>query len=136
MTSGITTPVQASTLSPPLNKGKQNEVRFDKLLKKDPPEGLNTPFRFDILAQFANISARMTLYKLLSLSKETREALRDALADSESFLTQVPVIPFNDNETPCPQCHLVQRQVLSITFILEDMLLKDNKHDRPLYYTG
>ena len=24
----------------------------------------------------------------------------------------------------------------SITFTLEDMLLKDNKYDRPLYYTG
>jgi len=32
--------------------------------------------------------------------------LRDALGDSESFLTQVPVILTNDNGTPCPQCHL------------------------------
>ena len=102
MTSGITTPVQASTLSPPLNKGKQNEVRFDKLLKKDPPEGLNTPFRFDILAQFANISARMTLYELLSLSKETREALRDVLADLETFLTQVSASSIDDDRIPCP----------------------------------
>jgi len=38
--------------------------------------------------------------------------------------------------TPCPQCHLVQRQVPSISFTPEDMFLKDNEHDRPLYYTG
>jgi len=29
----------------------------------------------------------MTLYELLHLLKETREPLRDALADSETFLT-------------------------------------------------
>jgi len=30
----------------------------------------------------------------------------------------------------------VQWQVPSITFTPEDMLLKDNKYNRPLYYTG
>jgi len=40
------------------------------------------PFRFDILAQLANIPARITIHELLLLSKETREALRDALANS------------------------------------------------------
>ena len=63
-----------------------------------------------------------------------REALRDALVDSKSFLTQVPSIHTDDNEIPCPQCHLVQ--VTCITFTPEDMLLKDNQHDRSLYYTG
>jgi len=67
-------------------------------------------------------------------SRKTKEALKDALADSESFLTQVPVIPINDNETPCPQCHLVQWQMPSITFTPEDMLFKYDKHDKPLYY--
>jgi len=70
-------------------------------LKKDPPKGLNAPFRFDILAQLANIPARMTLYELLRLSKETREVLRDALADSKIFLTQVPAPP-DDEGIPCP----------------------------------
>jgi len=55
-----------------------------------------------------------------------------ALASSEFFPTQVPAILTNDNETPWPQCHLVHQQGPSITFTLEDMLLKDNKHDRPL----
>jgi len=40
-----------------------------------------------------------------------REALRDALADSKSFLTQVPSIPTDDNRASCPQCHMVQQQV-------------------------
>jgi len=42
-----------------------------------------------------------TLHKLLRLSKETREALRDALADSESFLTQVPILIKEDGAS-CP----------------------------------
>ena len=61
---------------------------------------------------------------------------RDALADLESFLSQVPSNSTNDRGTPCPQCHLVQQHVPSITFTSEDMLLKNNKHDRLLYYTG
>ena len=71
----------------PATGQKEANVRFDKSLKKDPPKGLNVSFRFDILAQLANILARMTLYELLHPSKETREALSDALADSETFLT-------------------------------------------------
>ena len=102
-----TAPVQTSAPPPPLDKGKQKGVLFDKSLKKDPPKGLNAPFRFDILAQLANILARITLYELLFLSKKTREALRDALADSENFLTQVPAIPTDDDGILCPQCHLV-----------------------------
>ena len=30
----------------------------------------------------------------------------------------------------------MQSKVPAITFTAEDMLLKKNKHDRPLYYTG
>ena len=30
----------------------------------------------------------------------------------------------------------VQSKIPTITFTVEDMLLKDNKHDRPLNYTG
>jgi len=55
--------------------------------------GLNMPFCFDILAQLANIIARIAIHELLRLSKERREALRDALANSESFLTYMPEIP-------------------------------------------
>ena len=102
--------------TPPLDKKKQKEVQFDKSLKKDPSKGLNAPFRFDILAQLANILARMTLYKLLHLSKKTRQMLRDVLANSKTFLTQVSATPTDDKGIPCPQCHLEQRQVPSITF--------------------
>jgi len=64
-----------------------------------------------------------------------REALRDALADSESFLTQVPT-PTKEERVSCPQYHLVQQQVPYITFTPEDMLLQDNRHDKSLNYTG
>ena len=76
--SGIAAPVQVPV---PKDKEKQKEIRFDASLKKNPSRGLNTPLRFDILTQLANIPARITLLELLRLSKETREALSDALAD-------------------------------------------------------
>jgi len=63
----------------PKDKEKQKEIRFDESSKKNPSKELNTPFRFDILAQLANIPANLTLHELLRLSKEMREALRDAL---------------------------------------------------------
>jgi len=49
----------------PKDKEKKKEIRFGESLKKNPSRGLNTPFRFDILAQLANIQARITLRKLL-----------------------------------------------------------------------
>jgi len=79
MTSGIAAPVLAPA---PKDKEKQKEIRFDESSKKNPSRGLNTLFRFDILAQLANIPARITLHELLCISKKTREALRNALADS------------------------------------------------------
>ena len=90
------------------------------------------PFRFDILAQLANIPAHITILELLHLLKETREALRDALVNSESFLTYMPEILKDDTQSSCPECHHVQSKVPAITFTAEDMLLKDNKYDRPL----
>jgi len=71
-TSGITAPVQASVPPPPLDKGRQKKIRFDKSLKKDPPKGLNTPFRFDMLAQLANIPACITLYEPSPLKGDKR----------------------------------------------------------------
>ena len=112
-------------------KEKQKEIRYDHVLKKPSGPGLNMPFSFDILAQLANIPTRITIHELLRLSKETREAL----ANSESFLTHMPEIP-KDDKPLCSECHHIQLKVPPITFTAEDMLLKDNKHDRPLYYTG
>ena len=42
----------------------------------------------------------------------------------------------DDTQLLCSECHHVQSKVPAITFTAEDMLLKDNKHARPLYYTG
>ena len=128
-------PVPAPTPIPAKGKEKPKEVRFDHVLRKPSGQGLDTPFRFDILAQLANIPARITIHELLRLSKETREALRDALANSESFLTCIPEVPDDEMRSPCSECHHAQSKVPTITFTAEDMLLKDNKHDRPLYYT-
>jgi len=105
MTSGNAAPVQAPL---PKDKEKQKEIQFDEFLKKNPSRELNTPFRFDILAQLANILSRITLYELLRLSKNMRAVLRAALVDSESFLTQVLSIPTEDDIASCPQCYVVQ----------------------------
>jgi len=78
----------------------------------------------------------LTIHELLHLSKETREALRDALANSESFLTHMLEIPRGDTQPSCSECHHVQSKIHATTFTTEDMLLKDNNHDRSLYYIG
>ena len=41
-----------------------------------------------------------------------------------------------DSQPLCPKCHHVQLKMPTIPYTTKDMLLKDNKHDRPLYYTG
>jgi len=99
------------------------------VLKKASGPGIDAPFCFDILAQLANILAQITIHELLRLSKETREALRDALADSESFLTHMPEASEDDSQSLYLKCHHVQLKIPAITFTVEDMILKDNKHD-------
>ena len=48
----------------------------------------------------------------------------------------MPEVSEDDSQPLCPECHHAQLKMPAITFTTEDMLLKDNKHDRPLYYTG
>ena len=94
---------------------------------KDIAEGSTAPYRFDVLAQLANIPARITLYELLRLSKSTREALQEALDNAEVFMTQVPIGP--------KDCLHASQNAPCITFTVDDMQVK-GKHDRPLYFTG
>ena len=68
---------------------KQKELQYSKALPKDNAKGSSTPYRFDVLTQLANITARITLYELLRLSKSTREAI----ADSEVFMTRILAEP-------------------------------------------
>jgi len=65
---------------------KQKELWYVKALPKN-GAGPSTPFRFDVLAQLANIPARITLYEILRLFKSTRDALREALADAKVLVT-------------------------------------------------
>jgi len=48
----------------------------------------------------------------------------------------MPETPRDDTQPLCSEYHHVQSKVPTITFTAEDMLLKDYKHDWPLYYTG
>jgi len=108
---------------------KQKETQFSRVLLKGIAEGSTTPYRFDFLAQLANIPARITLYELLRLSKSTREALQEALANAEVFMTQVP------KEEDVEDCLHTSQNAPCITFTTDDMQVK-GKHDRPLYFTG
>ena len=47
----------------------------------------------------------------------------------------MPEASEDDTQPLCPECQNVQLRIPAITFTAEDMLLKNNKHDRPLYYT-
>ena len=131
MTSGTAAPVQT-----PMLKIKKSRKRFALMnpWRRILLEDSMLPFAWHI-GTIGQISAHITLHELLHLSKKMREVLRDALADSESFLTQMP-IRTKEEGVSCPQCHLVQHKVPCITFTPEDMLLKDNRHGRPLYYIG
>ena len=85
---------------------KQKELCYVKALQKGGMRLLNL-FRFDVIAQLANIPARITLYELLRLFKSTRDALREALADAEIFMSQIPAICGEEDGN---HCHQISKQ--------------------------
>ena len=89
-------------------------------------------FCFNVLAQLANISTKITLYELVRLSKSMREDLSEALADSEAFIPQNPAEREEENEGYYLQ---TSKHFPYITFTPDDMQFKE-KHNRPLYYIG
>jgi len=97
---------------------------------KQPVEKLKELY-YNVLAQLANIPARITLYELLQLSKSTRGAIREALADLEAFIAQILAGPNEEDEGHCLQ---TSKDFSCITFTSDDMQIK-RKYDRPLYYT-
>ena len=107
---------------------KQKELRYARALLKDKAEETLAPYRFDVLAQLANILARITLYELLRLSKSTREALVDA----EVFMAQILAGPQEEDEEDCLHA---SHNAPCITFTLDDMQVK-RKHDRPCSSQG
>src|SRR5438445_7609217 len=103
---------------------KPKEVRYNRPLNKGKAVEVSQPFRFDIINQLANIPARITLYELLSLSTSTREALREALADTEGFFIQLPTGPMVDKSQSLSISHIAT----DIVFTPEGMLIQ-GKHD-------
>src|SRR4051812_34270866 len=84
-------PVTDPAEQPKTTPEKPKEVRYNRAINKGKAIEVSQPFCFDIINQLANIPARITLYELLKLSKSTRKALREALADAEVFVTQLPL---------------------------------------------
>src|SRR3954462_15227812 len=110
---------------------KPREFRYNRPFNEGKAVEVSQPFRFDIINQLANILARITLYELLRLSKSTREALREALADPDVFFTQLPIGSTIDE----PYSLSISHVPTDIVFTPEDMQVQ-GKHDRPLYFTG
>src|SRR4051812_6046930 len=110
---------------------KPKEVRYNRPLNKGKADEVSQPFLFDIINQLANIPAKITLYELLKLSKSTREALREALADAEVFVTQLPIGSTIDE----PHRLSISCVLTDIVFTPEDMQVQ-GRHARPLYFTG
>src|SRR3954465_14768799 len=96
---------------------KLKEVWYNRSLNKGKAVEVFQPFRFDIINQLANILARITLYELLRLSKSTKKALREALADAEVFVTQPNIGPANDE----PHSLSISHVLTDVVFPPEDM---------------
>src|SRR4051812_3009750 len=124
-------PITEPAEQPKTMPEKPKEARYNRPLNKGKVVGVSQPFRFDIINQLANIPARITLYELLKLSKSTREALREALADVEVFVTQLPIGSAIDE----PHSLNVSCVPIDIVFTPEDMQVQ-GRHARPLYFTG
>src|SRR4051812_28499057 len=124
-------PIAEPVEQPKTTPEKLREVRYNRPLNKGKAIKVSQPFRFDIINQLANIPARITLYELLKLSKLTREALREALADAEVFVTQLP-IGFTIDEMYSLSISCVPTDIV---FTPEDMQVQ-GRHARPLYVTG
>jgi len=75
--------------------------------------GPSTPFYFDVMAQLANIPARITLYELLRFFKSTRDGLKEAFIDAKVFMTQIPV---KCEEEEGNHCHHTSKKFPRITF--------------------
>src|SRR3954465_8138617 len=124
-------PVTEPAEQPKTAPEKPKEVRYNRPLNKGKAVEVSQPFRFDIINQLANIPVRITLYELLKLSKSTREALREALADAEVFVTQLPIGSAIDE----PHSLNVSCVPTDIVFTPEDMQVQ-GRHARPLHFTG
>src|SRR3954462_3763617 len=124
-------PVTEPTEQPKTTPEKPKEVRYNRPLNKGKAVEVSQPFRFNIINQLANIPARITLYELFTLSKSTREALREALADAEVFVTQLPIGSTIDE----PHILNVSCVPTNIVVTPEDMQVQ-GRHARPPYFTG
>lgn len=82
------------------------------------------PLEYDVIAHLRRIPARYSIYEALQLSKESREALINALVNEsvrDFYLAE------STGAADCAQ---------TITFTDEDLLLGDYEHNRPLFVTG
>jgi len=53
--------------------------------------GLDEPFDYDLSAQLANVPAIITMYDLLRLSPDIRQAFVKALSEADKYVHQIEV---------------------------------------------
>ncbi|ONK80588.1 uncharacterized protein A4U43_C01F19510 [Asparagus officinalis] len=119
------------------------ELRYSKALRKDAPKSSKDSFRFDVLAQLANIPARITLFELLRESDEVKTVVAEKqpfkgvenyftnsnhYLDSEPF--EVPLIeePDSSNEADTESEHeqgLVFNDIEPVVIGLENLDVND-----------
>lgn len=100
--------------------------------------GLDEPFDYDLLAQLANVPARITMYDLLRLSPDIRQAVVKALSEADKYAPHVHQIQVND--VPQEENRGIQEKMKAeepdLAFYREDFFLGDLHHNRPLYLSG
>ena len=77
---------------------KQKMIRYAKALPKDKAERSSTPYRFDVLAQLANIPARLRALETIEVNKSSFES---SFTDAEVFMAQILAEPQEEDEEDC-----------------------------------
>lgn len=74
----------------------RNNVNPKQAVKNKALPGLDEPFDYDLLAQLANVPARITMYDLLRLSPDIRQAVVKALSEADKYAPHVHQIEVHD----------------------------------------
>ena len=110
---------------------KKKEIWYAKALQKDNAKRPSTLYRFEVLAQLANVLARIALWASETLQVNKRSYQKSS-SWRRGFIAQILAGLKEEDDGHCLQTF---KPFPCIMFTPDDMQLK-GKHDIPLYYTG